>query len=823
MPRVLRLLSCLLTAVPAALLATATLKVHDEPIHALDPRVFGHFMERPSWHGEIGVEAALVPGTNRVRPGVVDLLRGLHAAVYRFPHGTDGDYVDWTDMVDGPPGRVGGRPVTVGHLGGRVTNRFGYDEFLRLCEELGSEALLVVNFRDGLLGKRPLDEAARHAAALVAYTNARADQLLPNGLGAWSRLRVRNGRIDPYRARYFQIGNETWSFEDELRRQFGEKADDRYLEALEAYVDAMRQVDPAIRIVVDGHRLGRNLLIRKRLGRKVDFLADHYYTGWEQKEVRRGIEVVPLDRVPARDVWYGWVSVPSFDASGQSVLHLPVVEDAGRHGYPIAVTEWNWNGWWTVSNPPLDSDLARALGSTAILHGLMRQGKSILIANQSMTIGRSWNLAAIRVDETSRRPDGYLPSGLAFGLYARHHGPALLRSEADNLTSFEQPLRLNAIQPARRVAHLDLLATGGRQAVFVHAINRHFDRPIPLRVDLSDFGDLAGRATHHLLTGGLDKPLDGPFSDARVHRRGLKLSGKTVTLEIPPRSISVVEVPRRGAGAPPAMAPAMSYRELKLRQDSGLERTRLKEGDLEFSLFVPRGWRPSRSIELIVHFHGSVDLMLQEHFDLGMKTPIAVLQIGSGSSVYRRPFEDRARFGRILACVAEELKRRGAPQEAEVVAVDVSSFSAGYGALRELVKTPSAFRLLRRVVLADSLYGSLAEGEPRRPLEDHVGVWLPLARAAMAGRKTFAITFSEVPTPDYASSSEVAEAVVRALGGELRPVGERHPAASDARFPLRTSWEFGRLSVWGYGGDDAPAHVTHLRNVPALWQSLGFE
>ena len=37
-----------------------TFTVSNKTLHRIDPRLFGQFMERPSW-GEIGVEGALVP------------------------------------------------------------------------------------------------------------------------------------------------------------------------------------------------------------------------------------------------------------------------------------------------------------------------------------------------------------------------------------------------------------------------------------------------------------------------------------------------------------------------------------------------------------------------------------------------------------------------------------------------------------------------------------------------------------------------------------------------------------------------------------------
>ena len=63
---------------------------------------------------------------------------------------TGADLKTAKDMVDNVPGRAGPRPVTTGHNGGTITNRFGYDEFLRVAESLGAEPLLVVNLRDEL-------------------------------------------------------------------------------------------------------------------------------------------------------------------------------------------------------------------------------------------------------------------------------------------------------------------------------------------------------------------------------------------------------------------------------------------------------------------------------------------------------------------------------------------------------------------------------------------------------------------------------------------------------------------------------------------------
>ena len=63
--------------------------VSDTAVHEIDPRLFGQFMERPSW-GEIGPEAAVIPGTHQLRPEARQLLRRMRIPIARFPGGTEG-------------------------------------------------------------------------------------------------------------------------------------------------------------------------------------------------------------------------------------------------------------------------------------------------------------------------------------------------------------------------------------------------------------------------------------------------------------------------------------------------------------------------------------------------------------------------------------------------------------------------------------------------------------------------------------------------------------------------------------------------------------
>jgi 5,10-methylenetetrahydrofolate reductase len=172
--------------------------------------------------------------------------------------------------------------------------------------------------------------------------------------------------------------------------------------------------------------------------------------------------------------------------------------------------------------------------------------------------------------------------------------------------------------------------------------------------------------------------------------------------------------------------------------------------------------------------------------------------------------------------VEGECRKRGAPDGSSVQSLSISSFSAGYGAVRQIIDDSAAFKLIKRVVLCDSMYGSLdSSSQERVPAIEHIVCWKPLADAAIRGEKTFCITFSRVPTPTYASSSECASALVRLCGGENKPVEKGTLTATlDAEFPLLSRFDKGHFHVWGYGGEDGQAHMTHARHLADVWKAL---
>ena len=266
---------------------------------------------------------------------------------------------------------------------------------------------------------------------------------------------------------------------------------------------------------------------------------------------------------------------------------------------------------------------------------------------------------------------------------------------------------------------------------------------------------------------------------------------------------------------PAAEPPAMPQRAIAPDEEPPKgRRIPMSVADVKFTLFVPPSWKTSEPT-LTVHFHTAEWFVIQEHVRRGAAHPLATFYLGEGSTVYRRPFEDPKRFGRVLEAIEKELSM-------PFKTIEISSFSAGYGAVREIIKQPDYVERIHAIVLADSMYAGLETNSVRRPLREQIAVWLPFARAAIDRTKTFVFTYSSVPTITYASSFECAQALLSALGVPNKAVAPNStPASSDKDFPLLRRADAGNLHVWGYAGTNAQAHMTHPRHVADIWKALG--
>lgn len=200
---------------------------------------------------------------------------------------------------------------------------------------------------------------------------------------------------------------------------------------------------------------------------------------------------------------------------------------------------------------------------------------------------------------------------------------------------------------------------------------------------------------------------------------------------------------------------------------------------------------PGSGRDLLIHFHGAAWLAIQSAPD---DLSVAVVNLGSGSAVYERPFLEAGTFPRLLASLDRKFDR-----------VYLSGFSAGYGAIRAILRTHPED--VEGVLLLDGLHTSyVPEGKPGLLDATKIEPFIAFARRAVAGEKAFVFMHSEVYPGTYASTTECADHILGQLGLQRKAVLQWGPGGMQQLSEVRS----GRFLLRGYAGNSAPDHVDYL-------------
>jgi alpha-N-arabinofuranosidase len=191
-------------APPAPLPVKMVVRV-DQPRATINPNIYGQFAEHLG-HGIYGGlwvgEHSRIPNTRGLRKDVVAALKKLHVPVIRWPGGCFADEYHWKDGV-GPRSK---RPAMINTTWGGVTedNAFGTHEFMDLCEQVGAEPYVSGNLGSG---------TPQEMMEWVEYMTSDAKSPMAN----WRR---KNGRAQPWKVKYFAVGNENWGCGGNMRPEF---------------------------------------------------------------------------------------------------------------------------------------------------------------------------------------------------------------------------------------------------------------------------------------------------------------------------------------------------------------------------------------------------------------------------------------------------------------------------------------------------------------------------------------------------------------------------------------------------------------------------
>lgn len=231
------------------------------------------------------------------------------------------------------------------------------------------------------------------------------------------------------------------------------------------------------------------------------------------------------------------------------------------------------------------------------------------------------------------------------------------------------------------------------------------------------------------------------------------------------------------------------------------------------TLFLPAGLKLKSPVPLFVHFHGGSWLPEVAAARAG-GTAVVAVQAGAGSAAYARPFADARRFGALLAEAEAKAGVRFAP-------LTLTAWSAGYGAVREILGVPDYYDRVARVLLIDGLHTGYVGGKPgpqESALEtEKLEVFVRFARDAVAGKKRMIVTHSEIFPGTFASTTETADYLLARLGLRRRAVLEWGPMGTQQLSEARA----GGFRLLGYAGNSAPDHVDQLHSLPVYLRDLG--
>ena len=251
------------------------------------------------------------------RPDVVRALKAMNAGVVRFG-GSTVEESEWRDTIGNWDTRA---PFPDDPWGGLQENFVGVEEFVRLVQHLGAEPLICLRWT----GRTPQD-----AANEVEYFNGGADT-------EWGRIRAKNGHREAYHVKYWEVGNEVGGPE--------------YDASLPAFINAMRRVDPSIKISSSYPSLNTVRIA----GRGLDYLSPHHY------------------------------SVGDLNGTEEDLRRLQdeIKQDGSGKDIRLSVTEWNATaGDWGLKRGMLQT-LGNALVCSRYQNMMHRYSDLVEIANLS--------------------------------------------------------------------------------------------------------------------------------------------------------------------------------------------------------------------------------------------------------------------------------------------------------------------------------------------------------------------------------------------------------------------------------------------------------
>lgn len=384
------------------------------------------------------------PNAKTFNSAMMNILVLLKVPLLRFPGGSLATTYHWQDAVGAVSLR---KPGLRADMIDSQPSYFGTEEFLSLCKQLNSKAIMTVNTLTGTS-----DEAAKW----VYYCN----------------------KTKAAKIKYWEIGNEPYLEEPSQYNNYTKGYPETFAKKFIEFSKKMKIKDRSIMVGLPldgGHP------------------PSPYYPDWNAKVV--SICGTYADFVSVHNTYYPAIlNAEDFQDPGsfQALMAASgVVKDninkldaflkssLPSKKLPIAVTEHN--SFFAL--PPLDSakytaSLTAGLYGASLLMDWYRDPR-ILLANFWSLTG-NWYFGVLQ-GSSAPRPQAY-----TVYLFANYVGTDLLASQITDNPVVNSPA--SGFVPVRQgTGALDVLATSSGKKVFVLVLNKSVDQDVPLSIFIKNF------------------------------------------------------------------------------------------------------------------------------------------------------------------------------------------------------------------------------------------------------------------------------------------------------------------------------------------------
>jgi len=476
------------------------------PIAAVDPRLFGGFLEHigRAVYGGVYDPASTLADAAGLRTDVLKALRRLDMTAMRYPGGNFASGYHWQDGI-GPRDQ---RPVVRELAWNSIEpNQFGTDEFAGLCRAMDWTPMIAVNLGTGT------PEEARN---WVEYCNCSPGTL-------YADLRAGGGREEPHSVPLWCLGNEMdgpW--------QIGHVPAQEYALRAQQAARMMKGVDESIELIACGScgiglptYMQWDLTVLDCLGDLADYISLHRYVGNPSDDAPDYLAVTnSIDQ-----------QIEEMDAACRFVQAKRRSE---RRAF-LCFDEWNvWyknhqsDGASTMAPSLVEEvyNLEDALVVAGFLNSFLRHADVVKIANLAQIV----NVIApiqTRGNELLIQSTFY-----PFEMYSRRRGGVSLRVAISGPTYVSRSYG--------RVSCIDSSAILDGDELHVFAVNRNITEEARLRVQLAD-RQIAGFSSAETLTGPGPKAknsFDSPDTVASRPFDGGDVRRGVAEMALPPLSVT---------------------------------------------------------------------------------------------------------------------------------------------------------------------------------------------------------------------------------------------------------------------------------------------